>query len=207
MRIIAGTFRNRRLQAPKGLTTRPTPSALREALFNICQHRIEDARILDLFSGSGAIALEAISRGATSATCVDSGRDAQRCIKENIRTLDAASQVQLVRKEAFPAIAQFETNAAPFDLIFADPPYAGTVTVNGKDVPVPQHLLNILDRSPILADDGWCFIEHAHDRPLDCSALEKLELVSSRRYGSSALDQFRVRQSKTEHGENPSDHI
>ncbi|SCA62471.1 Putative rRNA methyltransferase YlbH [Chlamydiales bacterium SCGC AG-110-P3] len=190
MRIIAGAFRNRRLQAPKGLSTRPTPEALREALFNICQHRIEGARILDLFSGSGALALEAISRGAASAVCVDRDRNAQRCIQENISAMDVADQVRLIRREVFATISQLERNAPPFDIIFADPPYADMVTVDDHEVSVAQHLLNTLDISTILAAHGWLFLERAHDQSIDTTELKQLQLVSSRRFGSSALEQF-----------------
>src|SRR4051794_28006829 len=98
MRVIAGRFKGRRLQAPPGLATRPTSDRVREALFSILGERVEDARVLDLFAGSGALGLEALSRGAATAAFVDSAAPAIRALEANLRDLDVDATV--VRAEA-----------------------------------------------------------------------------------------------------------
>ena len=122
MRIIAGQYRGQRLKAPKGPQTRPTASRLREALFNICQNRIERARFLDLYAGSGAMGFEALSRGAESAVFIDAHKEAIQCIEANAASLQVQSQIQVFRGEAIATLAWLEKQGDPFDIIYADPP-------------------------------------------------------------------------------------
>lgn len=124
MRIIAGAYRSRPLNAPKGMTTRPTLDQTREALFNILQGRVAEARFLDLYAGSGAVALEAVSRGAACAVLCDQSRAACACIRENIRRLDCADRTRLLEMPDQRAIALLNREQAQFDLIYLDPPYA-----------------------------------------------------------------------------------
>ncbi|MEO7241002.1 MAG: 16S rRNA (guanine(966)-N(2))-methyltransferase RsmD [Sphingomicrobium sp.] len=121
MRIIAGAWRGRRIEVPAGLATRPTADRVRETLFSMLVSRIgsfDGLRVADLFAGCGALGLEALSRGAASATFVDSDRGAGNVIRANAATLGAADRVQVLGGSAL-ALAR----ADPFDLIFADPPY------------------------------------------------------------------------------------
>lgn len=125
MRIVGGEFRGRTLAAPHSQTIRPTSDRLRESLFNILAHGYGDkavgARVLDLFAGTGALGLEAVSRGAVHALFVDEGVEARGLIRRNIEALGLTGRTRLFRRDATrlgPA-----GTVAPFDLVFADPPY------------------------------------------------------------------------------------
>ncbi|KUP93721.1 16S rRNA (guanine(966)-N(2))-methyltransferase RsmD [Tritonibacter horizontis] len=126
MRIIAGDFRGRALAAvgkgDAGAHLRPTTDRVRESLFNVLAHKVDfaDLRVLDLFAGTGALGLEALSRGAANVTFVDDGRVAQGLIQKNIDLCRAKPQCHLLRRSAFRLGANPEL---PFDLIFLDPPY------------------------------------------------------------------------------------
>jgi 16S rRNA (guanine966-N2)-methyltransferase len=117
VRVIAGAYGGRTLKAPKGDATRPTSDRVREALFSILGDRVQDARVLDLFAGSGALGLEALSRGAQSVTFVDDDRAAIAAIKANLAALKARAEVR--QSDAL----RFLSGALQYDLIFLDPPY------------------------------------------------------------------------------------
>jgi 16S rRNA (guanine966-N2)-methyltransferase len=125
IRVIAGEFRGRRLKTPAGGQTRPTADRVREAWFNILQRFVRDARVLDLYAGSGALGLEALSRGAVSADFVETQRPALEAIKANVTTLKVGDRVKLHRVDAL----KFAEGLTPgqFDVAFADPPYADDV--------------------------------------------------------------------------------
>ena len=118
MRVIAGTYRGRTLKAPKGDSTRPTSDRVREALFSILGDRVQDARVLDLFAGSGALGLEALSRGAQSVTFVDDDRAAIAAVKGNLAALGADAEVRQTDALRFLSTAPLQ-----YDLVFLDPPY------------------------------------------------------------------------------------
>ena len=122
MRIIAGTSKGRTLKAPKWEGLRPTSDKLRGTLFNILQHQIAGARLLDVFAGTGAIALEALSRGAASATCVDSDRRATALIAENAARCGVSERCVIIR-DAVERALQKPLAGGPFDVIVLDPPY------------------------------------------------------------------------------------
>ncbi|HYX47455.1 MAG TPA: 16S rRNA (guanine(966)-N(2))-methyltransferase RsmD, partial [Sphingomicrobium sp.] len=130
MRIIAGEWRGRALEAPSGMATRPTADRARETLFSMLASRIgsfQDLRAADLFAGSGALGLEALSRGAASATFVESDAKAAAAIKRNAAKLGANDRVRIIAGSAL-SLPRLE----PFDLILADPPYSqgsGTAVV------------------------------------------------------------------------------
>ena len=121
MRVIAGEWRGRPLKAPPGAATRPTSDRVREALFSILAARVPEARVLDLFAGSGALGLEALSRGAASATFVDDASAAISAIKANLKAFDATAEVR--RTDALRFLATARHDGAQYDLIFLDPPY------------------------------------------------------------------------------------
>jgi len=122
MRIISGKYKSRKLIAPKGDTTRPTSDRARESLFNVLQNMIdfEGMSVLDLFAGSGAFAIEAISRGADHATLVEQNRKVVETIKENVNALEIDSQINIIKKDVYKWL---ENPSGTYDLIFADPPY------------------------------------------------------------------------------------
>src|SRR5689334_7679973 len=122
MRIIAGQHKGRALKTPKWEGLRPTSDKLRETLFNILQNRIDGARVLDVFSGTGAVALEALSRGAIAATCVESDRRAAGLIAENAALCRESERCVIIRDAAGRAL-QRPVPGGPFDIIVLDPPY------------------------------------------------------------------------------------
>src|SRR3954453_11399771 len=121
MRVIAGIHGGRRLQAPPGTDTRPTADRVREALFSILGDRVQDARVLDLFAGSGALGIEALSRGAATATFVDKAAPAIRAVGSNLEALGAEGTV--VRAEARRFLGGASRSGRSYDLVFLDPPY------------------------------------------------------------------------------------
>lgn len=122
MRIIAGQHKGRTLKTPKWEGLRPTSDKLRETLFNILQHRIEGARVLDVFAGTGAVALEALSRGAASATCVESDRRAAALIAENAALCRESERCVIIRHDVKRALTA-PLPGGPFDIVVLDPPY------------------------------------------------------------------------------------
>jgi 16S rRNA (guanine966-N2)-methyltransferase len=126
MRIVAGKFRGARIDAPKGLDTRPTSDKVRQALFNVLEHGapnvdFEGARVLDLFAGSGALGLEALSRGARFCLFVEDGPDARAAIRRNVEALHLTGTTKIWRRDA-TKLGDAGT-MQPFDLVFLDPPY------------------------------------------------------------------------------------
>jgi 16S rRNA (guanine966-N2)-methyltransferase len=148
LRIIAGRFRGRSLDAPAGIATRPTADRVREALFSMLASRIgsfEGLRVADLYAGSGALGFEALSRGARHATFVETDRNAAAAIRSNAARLGVTEQVRLLGGSALALPA-----SEPFDLIFADPPYAlgsGTAVVKA------------VIEAGWLAPGGWMSVE------------------------------------------------
>jgi 16S rRNA (guanine966-N2)-methyltransferase len=150
VRIIAGKWRGRALEAPRGLDTRPTADRVRETLFSMLASRLgsfEDLRVADLFAGSGALGLEALSRGAASATFVETDPGAAAIIRRNAERLGIVIQVIGGSALALP-------RSDPFDLIFADPPYAP-----GSGTQVVEAVL----RAGWLAPGGWMSVETGRD--------------------------------------------
>lgn len=123
MRIIAGTARGRTIVAPAGEKTRPTQDYVRESLFNIIRWDIADARVLDLFAGTGALSLEALSRGAALAVMIDMDRAACDCIKKNMETTRLKERCRLIPRDYQQALRLLEAEGAAFDVVFIDPPY------------------------------------------------------------------------------------
>lgn len=123
MRIIGGEARGRTLVAPAGNRTRPTQDYVRESLFNILRGETEGARVLDLFAGTGALSLEAISRGAASAVLVDQDRAALEAIRRNIASLRAQERCELLACDYRKALERLKAAGRLFDLVFIDPPY------------------------------------------------------------------------------------
>lgn len=174
MRIIAGQAKGHPLKVPRKVS-RPTTDRVRESIFGILSPVLEGARVLDLFAGSGALGLEALSRGASSCVFVEQDRGACRVIKENLaKTGLAGGEVKSLGVERFLKGRPFS-----FDLIFADPPYA-----DGLRDPV-RDLVGAGDWRGWLAEDGFLLLEQAAAE--ETMALEGLEVVQSRGYGKSRM--------------------
>lgn len=123
MRVIAGSARRIQLQTPVGMETRPTTDRIKETLFNMIQPQLCDCQFLDLFSGSGAIGIEALSRGAKNAVFVEQGAEAMRCIEENLQCTKLAERSKLLKMDVFAALQHLQGTSDKFDIIFMDPPY------------------------------------------------------------------------------------
>lgn len=125
MRITGGVWRSRRLKGPsRGSTTRPTPDAMRERCFAVLRDRVVGARVLDLFAGTGAVGLEALSRGAASAVFVESHRPAAALVSANLRVLEVAPErAAVLVKTAARAVVELARRGQRFDLVWADPPF------------------------------------------------------------------------------------
>jgi 16S rRNA (guanine966-N2)-methyltransferase len=174
MRVIAGRLGGRRLVAPRGHATRPTSDRVREALFSALGP-IAGARVLDLFAGTGALGIEALSRGAVEAVFVENARPALAALRDNLRALDLAA---LARVVALPVErAAGAVGAQPFDLVFADPPYAAVASV--------PPVLAELAAAGALAAGARLVVEHASRDP--APAIAGFAPRPSRLYGDTAV--------------------
>ena len=175
MRIIAGRLKGRRLKAPGWGGLRPTSDKLRETLFNILAPRIDGARVLDGFAGTGAVGIEAISRGAAHVTFVETDRRAVALIEENLRNCGVEGGYTIHRGDAATVLRGLGSNA--FDLILLDPPY---------DITTMTAVLDASARA--LADGGLVVLEHATRREIEPVA--SLEAVRRVKSGDSTLTFF-----------------
>jgi len=179
MRIIAGTAKGRKLLAPKGMKTRPTTDRVREAVFSIIGDRVENASVLDLYAGTGAMGLEALSRGARTAVFVETDTAALRCLNRNIETCCCRERVRVISR---PVISYLDT-ADPgdgFGLVFADPPYMGN-----------EGILTLLAISKRAKPLKYCLLilEHAIDRfpgPVPDNVIG----IDQRKYGNVGITFF-----------------
>jgi 16S rRNA (guanine966-N2)-methyltransferase len=163
MRVIAGTYRGRGLKAPRGESTRPTSDRVREALFSILGDRVRDARVLDLFAGSGALGLEALSRGAAHADLVERDRRAAAVARANAEALGLGpEEAAVLGMPARRALEDARGRGAAYDLVFLDPPYADAA---------------------VLAPSGRVVSESDRRTPLDLA----LPVVHERRYGDTLI--------------------
>ena len=172
MRIIAGTHRGARIAAPKGLSTRPTGDRVRETAFNLIGP-VDDARVLDLFAGSGAMGIEALSRGAASVTFVESDKAACRTIAENLEKLKLTG-ARVICGDTVWTVRQDQRS---YDLILVDPPYE---TWAGLEPKLAEHLPRVLAPEGLLVVETGARTEPALPLPLR----------TSRRYGSARLTLF-----------------
>jgi 16S rRNA (guanine966-N2)-methyltransferase len=171
VRVIAGVWGGRTLVAPRGTGTRPTADRVREALFSILSP-IDGVRVLDLFAGSGALAIEALSRGAEEATLVDSSAAAIAAITRNLANLELAATVH--RQDALAFLGTARSDARQYDLVFLDPPYRHAATLERK-------LCTALP--PVLAPDARVVVESDRRAPFQLD----LPLRDERRYGDTLI--------------------
>ena len=179
MRIVGGAWGGRRLQAPPGDATRPTSDRVREALFSILAERVGGARVLDLFAGSGALGLEALSRGAAVATFVDSAAAAVKAIQANLAALGepgggASDGAEVRRQDALRFLLSARSQARDYDLVFLDPPYRLATRLGGRLSEALPHVLTA--RATVVT-------ESARRDPLDLD----LPLSDERRYGDTLI--------------------
>ncbi len=183
MRIIGGRWRGRRLFAPEGMETRPTSDKVREALFNIIRNDIFDARILDAFGGSGALSLEALSRGAEFAVITEASRKSAAAIKRNVELCGAQQQVRVISSQWQAALPSMR--GEKFSLIFLDPPYRMVEAYEQ----VPKKLAEL----DMLSEDALFVMEHSRDAVLP-QMPDWLETYDTRRYGDTCLTLMRLKE-------------
>lgn len=179
MRIIAGEMRSRTILAPKGSDTRPTLDRTRESLFNIIAAECPDARVLDLYAGSGALALEALSRGAESAVLCDCSREAAKAIRQNIESLKLENRARFLFMQDTQAIALLAREKAVFNLVFLDPPYRLDTAPACR----------ALAESGVLLPDALVVIEHA--AAAQPAPGEGYERVDQRKYRDTMISFYR----------------
>lgn len=176
MRVIAGTLKGRILKTPSWSGLRPTSDRLRETLFNVLAARIQGARVLDVYAGTGAVGIEALSRGAVHATFVESDRRAQALIAENLARCGIDGGYAIIRASARRTLEQLRHSPSfvPFDIILLDPPY---------DHPAAEALTGV---DALVAPDGLVVFEHAKRAPVP-ETVGRLTLARDLVSGDSAL--------------------
>jgi len=185
LRIIGGTFKGRLLKAPTDSLARPTMSMIRKSVFDICLSYIEDAHFLDLFACSGAMGLEALSRGASHTTFIEKDRKTFRLLQENVKTLGVEKQVTALSGDVFTLVKKL---LSTYNIIYIDPPYPLT---ESPQKPV-LGLLHFLDESNLLGTSATLFLEERAPGCFDPKSrnFQKLRYKNTRRFGSSLLHQF-----------------
>ena len=175
MRVISGTARGKKLISLEGLETRPTLDRVKEALFNILQFDIKEANILDLFSGSGAIAIEALSRGAESAILCDNSKEAIKIIKQNLEETRLIDKAQIICSDYMDTLKKITNQKIKFDIIFLDPPYKSNYLEN---------TINSIIKNELLQEDGIIVAETDDENKIEeLKKIENIEIYDARKYG------------------------
>lgn len=175
MRVIAGKYKGRTLFSPKDASVRPTTDRIKENIFNLLQFRIAGSSFLDLFGGSGAMSVEALSRGAARVVTVDSSRDSISLIKKNFAKVGAEKEAQILERDYAQALASLQ--GARFDLIFLDPPY---------NADFYEDILCAIEENEVLSQTGSVVFEHATER--DLVLPPRWTCTDRRKYGSVTID-------------------
>jgi 16S rRNA (guanine966-N2)-methyltransferase len=198
MRVIAGIYRSRKLQTLKGLALRPSSDRLRESLFNILGASVQDSIFVDLFAGSGAVGIEALSRGARQSIFVEKHAAGAAVLRQNLQSLGIAENAgpahhgvgfagtdEVLTMSAVPALDLLETRGLRADYVFADPPYADSAAYD--------NVLEALGESEILVPGAVAIFEHGRRRllPVVAGCLERTRVVEG---GDTSLSFYRVAQ-------------
>jgi len=178
MRVISGTAKGMKLLTPEGLNTRPTTDRVKEAMFSILQFDLEGRRVLDLFSGTGQLGIEALSRGANSAVLVDASTAAVKLIRENVCRVSMQERARVIQSDYEKFLRMTREK---FDIILLDPPYGEKFLENA---------LKIISEIDILSDSGIIMCEKTADKKLD-SEIPGLVCHREYRYGKSSLVLYR----------------
>ena len=173
MRVIAGKARRIPLQTVKGMETRPTTDRIKETLFNMLQSELADCTFLDLFAGSGAIGIEALSRGAKKAVFIEQSSEAVRCIRENLTHTKLANDATVYQTEVLDGIRRAEQAGFVFDLIFMDPPYR---------MDHERRVLEALADSNAVHDDTLIVVEAALETEMDYASELGFEIIKTKVY-------------------------
>lgn len=186
MRVIAGQLKSRLIKSPKGVDLRPTSDRVKESLFGILAGSVIGKNVLDLFSGTGNLGIEALSRGAESCVFVDSNPRCTTAIKKNLEAFGIEEKGQVLLKDSFKFIRQAQADGLVFDLIFLDPPYYNNMT---------KKCLILLDNYNIINFSTTIITEHYKMDELPQPAeLKELEICRQGKYGGTILSFYRSKQ-------------
>ena len=180
LRIISGKLKGKKLFTLKGMDLRPTSDRVKEAIFDILQNCIQGQEVLDLFAGTGALGIEALSRGAKRAVFVEGSPQSLAVLYKNLEACRLREQAEVLSQEVQRGIKILSERGEAFDLIFLDPPY-------GKGL--ARRALQALSGRSILASEALVVAEHSPAEDLD--AIPSLERIDQRRYGSTLVSFFR----------------
>jgi len=189
MRVVTGEAKGRRLKGPKTIGTRPIIERVKQALFNILSVRVEDARFLDLFAGTGSVGIEALSRGAAHATFIEMNHKVLALVRENLQITGLVDRAETLHMDAFkflqaqnrPSVSSTGSSTKrEYDMIYVAPPQYQEMAARA---------LSMLDSSPLVASQGLVIVQiHPKERPgVVAVPLQHLTLTDERRYGSTLL--------------------
>ncbi len=185
MRVISGSARGLKLRAPKGMNTRPTTDRIKESLFNIIAFELPGASFLDVFSGSGGIGIEALSRGAKEAVFIDSDAESISIIKANVDAARLREKSEIIRSDVFSALTLLHSKKRKYDIIFMDPPYKKGIV---------EEVLSCLEKNDLLSENGFIIAEQEAEAP--SLNFETLEVVRVKDYKTTKMTFLRKK--KTE---------
>ncbi len=197
MRVVTGEAKGRKLKGPKTAGTRPIIDRVKTALFDILSTRVEDARFLDLFAGTGSVGIEALSRGAASATFIEMNYSMLKLVRENLKITGLGGRAETLHTDAFKFLQSYTTAKRPsagsqeraYDIIYVAPPqYHG----------MAARALQLLDQSQLVPHTGLVIVQiHPKERPVVAAVpLTRLVLTSERKYGSTLLMFYEVSEEK-----------
>ena len=176
VRVISGSARGLKLNTPGDDRVRPTTDRVKESMFNIVQDWVYDSQVLDLFAGSGALGIEALSRGASQAVFCDNSLDSIKIIKSNIEKARVVDRSQIVSGDFKRCLRDMEAKNQSFDMIFVDPPYYKGLF---------EEVLDTIRACKILKKDGIVIVEHDAKKPI--GQVEGLEVYKEKKYGITML--------------------
>lgn len=192
MRVVTGAAKGRKLKGPKTPGTRPIIDRVKTALFDILSWRIEDARFLDLFAGTGGVGIEALSRGAASVTFIEMSLPIVKLIRENLGITGLTEHAEVLHMDSFKFLHNHASaSVRAYDMIYVAPPQYQEMAARA---------LGMLDSSPLLAENGLVIVQvHPKERPgVVAVPLSRLEQTDERRYGSTLLLFYRIRKQELE---------
>ncbi len=177
MRISSGIAKNKRIKSQKGMNVRPTMSRIKEAIFDIIRPYVQDSVFLDLFSGTGNMALEALSRGAKRAVMIEKNGEAVSVIIENVNSMGFAEKCRAYKNDAARAVEILSRKREIFDIVFMDPPYKEEVC---------SEIIELVDKCGILSENGILLAEH-HQKENMPAEIGKLKKADERNYGGKVI--------------------
>lgn len=181
MRIITGSAKGTKLKGPKGSDTRPTADRVKESIFNIMGSLVMNAKVLDLFAGTGNLGLEALSRGADSAVFIDYNANSIEVIRDNAVHTKLIFKTEIFKNDVFKGMHKLEQSQRRFDLIFCDPPYNKGLV---------NQVLTKLDNSTLLIPGGFVMIEYSQHEPIN-QEWQTLQLKRVEKYGETMVGFWR----------------